>query len=528
MKTYMTRIGLIALLGTAQSGCAILDGITPKLNPEAKIASIKPPATWQAALPHDGEISNLNEFWQRYPDPILLEMISTAQENAPTLATATANLAEARANRVRANAIRLPMLDGNASATRALQQPKDMEFSGNGAGGVQAGINEPTNTLQAGLQATWELDLYGANKMLTDAATIQENAAKAGWHEARVAVAAEVATSYFNYLLCKQLSDTQNAIARSNSESARLSEIAFNAGFLDASKQTSAQANAADANQQARYQALQCELEVKNLTALTYWPEQQVRTRLTEAQINKPAIDLNKLFVIKEVPAQVLAQRPDVYRAEANLMSAAANVKSAAAERYPKVTLNGSIGWMRLSSNSFKSDGRVWSLGPVSVTLPIFDGGKLKANQDLAEARYAEAAAKYRGTVQTAVKEVENALVNLHSSGERDADVKQALQSMYSNLTSIEAKQKAGFANMIDVEDAKRSLMQVQKTALTLQQMRANAWLNLYRAAGGGWEHTMPIPDLETSEKTAVRTNQNADSSDATKKDSKEKLNVDQ
>src|SRR5690606_10293365 len=139
-----------------------------------------------------------------------------------------------------------------------------------------------------------------------------------------------------------------------------------------------------------------------------------------------------------------------------NLISAAANIKSAAAERYPKVTLNGSIGWMRLSSDTFQSKGRVWSIGPVSITMPIFDGGKLKANQDLTEARYAEAAAKYRNAVQTAVKEVENALVNLHNTGERDADVKLALQNLQANLQSIETKQKAGFASMIDVEDAKR------------------------------------------------------------------------
>jgi outer membrane protein TolC len=91
------------------------------------------------------------------------------------------------------------------------------------------------------------------------------------------------------------------------------------------------------------------------------------------------------------------------------------------------------------------------------------------------------------------VKEVENALINLHNTSERDADVQQVLLSFQANLKSIEAKQKAGFASMLDVEDAKRSLMQMQKTALTLQQARANAWLNLYRAAGGGWEPNMSI-----------------------------------
>src|SRR5690606_22559208 len=151
---------------------------------------------------------------------------------APTLATAVANLTEARANRVRANAARLPTLDANASAARALQQPENTTYN---MGGLDTfadfgqGINTPQDTYQASLQAAWELDLYGANKALSEAANRQEIAAKAGWHEARVAVAAEVATSYFNYLLCEQLSATQAAIAQSSSESARLSNIAFDA-----------------------------------------------------------------------------------------------------------------------------------------------------------------------------------------------------------------------------------------------------------------------------------------------------------
>jgi multidrug efflux system outer membrane protein len=497
----------LAIACLSLTACAALDELAKKFNPSQTLAETKPPASWQAPLPHDGEINNLLEFWQRYPDPVLLDLINTAQLQAPTLATAAANIAEARANRVRTRAAHLPKLDANASAQRSLQQPADSSFSSAGlttgfAGGGDFGINEPQNILQAGLQAAWELDLYGTNKALVEAARTQEKASKAAWHEARVSVAAEVATSYFNYLLCQQQSVIQAAIASSSTESARLNDIAFEAGFTDASKKTIAQANAADAKQQARAQALQCALEVKNLTALTYLPEPEVREKLTAAQSSKPEINLQKLFIINDVPAQVLAQRPDVYRAEANLLTAAANIKDAAAERYPTVTLNGSIGWMRISSDSFKSSGRVWSLGPVSMTLPIFDGGIIKANQDLAEARYAEAAAKYRGTVQTAVKEVENALINLHNNDERNVDVKQALQSLQANLTAIETKQKAGFANMIDVEDARRSLMQVQKSVLTLQQDRANAWLNLYRAAGGGWQEDMPIESEEVTHNT--------------------------
>jgi outer membrane protein, multidrug efflux system len=509
-------VGVMSLVVIA-SGCAMLDEFTQKFNPRQTVAETKLPDNWRAPLPHGGELNNLNEFWQRYPNPVLLELINSAQQHAPTLATALANLADAKTNRVRANAARLPKLDANASASRALQQPKDMEFSGGQSNfGI---INVPVNTTQVGLQAAWELDLYGANKSLRDAAILQENAAKAGWHEARVAIAAEVATSYFNYTLCQQQSVFKAQIAQSHAETAHLTEIAFNAGFSDSAKVAMAQANHADARQQATEQAGQCEVEIKNMVALTFMDEQAVREKLADAEVSAPKLDLDKLFIISEVPSQALAQRPDVYRAELDLVSAAANVKKAAADRLPKVTLNGSIGWMRMTSDLFESQGRVWSLGPVSVSLPIFDGGALAASKEAADARYVEAAAKYRGVIQTAVKETESALVNLHSTGERQKNVMIALQKLTANNQAIETRYKAGFASKIEVEETKRALMSAQNSALALQQSRANAWLNLYRAAGGGWEQNMPISAQDNKQVTGLEANQYMPSSDVKKEE---------
>lgn len=499
------------------SGCAMLDEFTQKFNPKQTVEETKLPDNWQAPLPHGGEIKNLNEFWQRYPNPVLLELINSAQQHAPTLATALANLADAKTNRVRANAARLPKLDANASATRALQQPEDMEFSG---GNQNFGIiNVPVNTTQVGLQAAWELDLYGANKSLRDAYILQENAAKAGWHEARVAIAAEVATSYFNYILCQQQSAIKAQIVQSHAETARLTEIAFGAGFSDSAKVALAQANDADARQQAIEQAGLCEVEIKNMVALTYMDEQAVRQKLAQAEVSTPELDLNKLFIINEVPSQALSQRPDVYRAELDLVSAAANVKKAAADRLPKVTLNGSIGWMRMTSDLFESQGRVWSLGPVSVSLPIFDGGELAASKEAADARYVEAAAKYRGVIQTAVKETESALVNLHSTGQRQESVAIALQKLTANNNAAESRYKAGFASKMEVEETKRALMNAQVSALALQQGRANAWLNLYRAAGGGWEQDMPIMEQDNKQVSGLEVNDHKASGDVAKEE---------
>lgn len=506
MQQWLTRYLPPVIIASLLSGCTLLDGLTQKFNPSTTIAATQPPAQWQAPLPHDGQIKHLNEFWQQYPNPVLLDLITQAQLQAPDVATAAANMAEAHANRVKSGANLLPKLDGTLSASRSLQQPKNTQFKGGGGavggGGFGFANTSPTNTYQANLQASWELDLYGSNRAIRDATIAQEHAANASWHEARVSVAAEVATSYFNYVLCRQQSQLQNQLLTSSELSAKLTDIAYQAGFKDAGEQSTAVANWMDAKQQAQYQSTQCELEVKNLTALTYYPESEVRQKLATAEANTPQLDLNRLFVIEEIPANAIRQRPDIYRAEVEVVRAAANVKQAVADRLPSVSLQGSIGWLKSTNMTFESKGQVWSLGPIQLTLPIFDGGALKATQDTAEARYLEASAKYRGAIQTAVKETETALVNLHDTGERQLDVSQSLEKLAASVELAITKEKAGFASKLEVEEAKRNLLQAQKNALTLQQSRANAWLNLYRAAGGGWQsptqQNNPMNDTST------------------------------
>lgn len=505
MHIKLSRFTAATLLGIWLNGCAILDNMTKDYNPQTTISAVKLPAAWQAPLPHDGSIRNLNEFWQRYPQPVLLDFIIQAQAHAANVATAVANIAEARENRIKAQATLLPKVDGKLSATRSLDQPENITVKGGGGFGIN---NSISNSVQSNLSATWEIDLLGSQRANRNATIAQEKAAEAKWHEARVSVAAEVATSYFNFVLCRQQSELQEQVQFSSEISSNLTNVAYQVGFKDAGELALAISNFADAKQEAKNQAAQCEVEVKNLTALTNYDETTVRQKLAEAHNSTPQLDLNSLFIIEEIPANAIRQRPDVYRAEVDLIRSAANVKQAAADRLPKVSLDGSIGWMRNSNAFFESKGRVWSLGPIQLTLPIFDGGALKATQATAEARYQEAATAYRGAVQKAIKETETALVNLHTTGDRELDMVDSLERLSAHLKFAEAKQKAGFVSKLEVEESRRNLLQAQKNAMSLQLERANAWLNLYRAAGGGWQSgavdTINISGLSTDNKLGI------------------------
>ena len=499
MKTTTKKMLLLHLVLFSLTGCETIAYIQSKVAPATRespqkiIQDNKIANAWQANLPHGGQLNNLQQFWAQYDDPLLLKLITAAQKESATIAAASTRIAEARATRIETNANVLPMLDANGSATRAKQAGFGFGGGGQanaGAGGVGgAGTSSGTiiNTYTGELKASWEIDILGANKVLMAAAERREKASQSAWHDARVSVAAEVATAYFNQRFCGLQAELYALDMQSKNETARLTEISYQAGFSAKGALVLAQASAADAAQQLNAQQAQCEVGIKELVALTNWDEAQVRQQLAATPFKLDS--KQDLFAISEIPAAVIAQRPDIDQAEADLISAVADIKSAQVARLPRITLNGSIGWQRFSATGFTSNGEVWSLGPLSITLPLFDGGKRKAKLDAAEIKYDEQAANYRSKVRVAVKEVETALVNLHSTQSRTNDVAAAIQGYQAAFIAMEHQYKAGFASLIDLEQTRRNALQAQITQLNVWQARNNAWVQLYRAAGGGWQN---------------------------------------
>ncbi len=426
------------------------------------------PAQWQAPLPHIGQLSELKTWWQQFNDPLLVQLIDAAQAVSPTLASATSRIEQSRATRVAAGAALLPTLDANASAVRA--KPDFVSGIGSSA--------------SVGLQAAWELDLFGARRAARDAAQARVDGAEAAWHDARVSVAAEVATTYTSLRACEAQVEQARADSASRSETARLTGLSAKAGFEAPAGAALARASAAQGNALLTQRRAQCDLLVKGLVALTGIDEPGLRGQLAggQAKLPQPA-----QIVMASVPAQVLAQRPDVLGAERELLAASADVSQAQAQRYPRIGLNGSISAARFESGAFSQNGTLWSIGPVTVSLPLFDGGARRANVAAAQARYDEAGVLYRAKLRAAVREVEEALVALQSTADRDADAQVATEGFATSFRATEARFKGGLASLYELEDARRSALQAQVALIDLQRERSTAWISLYRALGGGW-----------------------------------------
>jgi outer membrane protein TolC len=187
------------------------------------------------------------------------------------------------------------------------------------------------------------------------------------------------------------------------------------------------------------------------------------------------------------VPAEVLAQRPDIFAAARDVEMASAEADQAEAQRWPRITLTGSIGNSRVSSGGVTTDGTIWSVGPVAVTMPLFDGGARTANATAAHARYRASTVVYAARLREAVREVESALVALESTASRDVDVLTAAQGFASAYAAANERYKNGAASLFELEEVRRSMIAAERAVVTLHRDRIVAWIDLYRAAGGGW-----------------------------------------
>ncbi|MNQ31051.1 Toluene efflux pump outer membrane protein TtgI precursor [compost metagenome] len=452
------------------AGCA---STTPVLVPEGAHAQVA--TQWHAPLPHGGRTDDLRQWWSQFDDPLMSRLIEAAQRASPTLAQATANMADARASSVSSGAALLPSLDIAASATRGRSE-----------------LATPAGKVASlDLLAAWELDLFGANRAGLAAAQARLASSQAGWHDARVSVAAEVAKSYVELRACEAHVQQARLDTASRVQTSRLTELGAAGGIRSPATADLARASAAQGEMALVERQARCDLLIKALVALTAQDEPALRRELAEktAQLPQPA-ELS----VNTVPAEVLAQRPDIYAAGRNVAAASADSTQADAQRWPRITVAGSIGATRVSSLGVSTDGTVWNVGPIAITFPLFDGGVRRANAQAAKVRYESATTVYAARLRTAIQEVEGALVTLESTARLSESASVAVDGFERSFRATATSYDVGMASLFDLEDARRSLVSAQSGLIDLRRERLLAWVSLYRSMGGGW--SSPAGDL--------------------------------
>ncbi len=436
------------------------------LGPDYHPPQVKVPEQWQAPLPHGASIKALSGWWQQFNDPQLEQLLQWAEADSPTLDQAWANIQQARSTLAVSEANASPTLNGNLARNRTGQRDDS--------------TNQAYSSSSAGLDAAWEIDLFGKFRRDREASRNRIQARVDDWHDARVSLAAEVADDYVQYRGCQRLVDAYQQQLDSQHQTASLTALSLKAGFTAPADLALTEASAASSQSTLINQRSECDVLLKQLTQLTGVDERQVRDALGQgaAQLPVPA-----QLQVRAIPADLVRQRPDLASRERELAAASADIGVAEAQRWPSLSLSGSFA-VGASKGQLL---RQWTIGPL-LSLPLLDGGLGRATVNSAEAAYAAALASYKQTLRTSVGEVEQALVRLDAARRREADVERATEGYRTYFLAVDKAWQAGGVNILDRETARRTALDAQIELITLQQEQVRYWIALYKALGGGWQ----------------------------------------
>jgi NodT family efflux transporter outer membrane factor (OMF) lipoprotein len=344
---------------------------------------------------------------------------------------------------------------------------------------------------QFGFDASWELDFWGRVRRGVEAATAVSNASYEDRNFVLLSARAELARDYV------QLRDTQALleIAQQNLEIARdatkLTETRVREGVTTNLDVANAAAQAASIESLIPTLEANCETTINSIGLLLGMQPGELQQTLS-ARGAVPKLPNN---VPIGFASEVVQRRPDIRRAEAQLHAATAAIGMAKADFYPRISLNGSAGFqsLQLSNLADWASGQ-FVIGP-SITLPIFEGGRLKGTLHLREAQQQEAAIVYKRTVLAAWREVDDALVLYDAEQRRNERLQQVVRLNQSALSIARQRYKAGAVDFLDVLNVQKQLLDAQSN---LERSTANAATNLItlcKALGGGWESTYAQQD---------------------------------
>ncbi len=427
-----------------------------------------------AAWPDDVKITSAPAkpvAWASFfPDERLRALIKLALEHNRDLRIATARVAEAQALYGIQRADRLPTLNAGASLSRS-RTPADLSSTGASFIGQRADVN-------VGLTA-FELDFWGRVASLSAAAKASYLATGQAERAFRLSLVASVADGYL------ALAEAQERLALAQST---LETRAQTRGLVDRRRQAGLAADLDYLQAEAAYESARAEVAalLRQQSAARNYLRALVGTEAQDLPAGKALAEQGiALDQQADLPSQVLLRRPDVLAAEQRLQAANANIGAARAAFFPRIALTASAGTAsRALDGLFDSGSGTWSFIP-SISLPLFDSGRNRANLDLATVRKEIAVADYERTVQQAFREVADLLVARDQLNEQLKAVEAQEQAQKRAAYIAQARYRQGVGSFLEVLDAQRQLFLVQQNLIQLRRALWSAAAQLYKALGG-------------------------------------------
>ena len=403
-------------------------------------------------------------WWTLYNDPLLNELVEAGLERNADVKLAAARLEEAEAALRESRAtLFFPLVEGEGGATRA-----------------RTSRNGLANTFELGLSTSFEIDLWGRLRRAERSVREELLASRHGRDTVALTLAGAIARTYFAARSLDSQYEASQEILRAATDSVELTRKRSDAGVASILEVYQAGTLRTAASGQAKEIARQRAAIVHQLGVLTGRPDLSLpRGEVTSLPL--PALPPAGL------PSQLLERRPDVRQAEASLAAATERIGVARAAQLPTLSLTGSFGRESSELDSlFKAGSSVWSIG-AGLVGPIIDGGRYRARTAQAEAQAKQAEAGYQRAVETAFREVSDALSNVRLAGETEVDLAQRVETARKALSIATRRYDAGYSADLEVLEAQRTLNEALLAFIRNRQAYLAYTVDLMSALGGGW-----------------------------------------
>jgi NodT family efflux transporter outer membrane factor (OMF) lipoprotein len=483
------RRALVLFAALAVAACTV----GPDFHPPA----VDVPATWKdpSANTAGGSVTPHADpdprWWRAFNDPTLDSLIDRAAAGNISFQQTIYRIAEARAQEQAQRAAGLPSLKGTGGYTREKLGATGI-FAGGGIAqtgaaselGAISSLTQPIDFYQAGFDASWELDLFGKIRRSVEQAGAQTQEQIENRNDSLVSLEAEVARTYLQLRANQALLRTTHDAAQAQADTLRITQVRRRQGLASQLDVDQALSRLTQTQSQLPQFQQQAEQSMNTLAVLT---GQQPGALDTELATEHPIPSIPPGIPIS-LPATLVRRRPDIRNAEATLHAATANIGIAVAQLYPDISLSGEVGRSALQFGALSNwSSTFYQFGP-NISLPIFQGGQLRANVRLANAQQAEAALGYRQTVLSALQDVENNLVALRNDRARQRSLDQSVTIANNQLAVAQDRYRNGLAAFLDVLDAETTFINAQQDAIRGRLQLALDVAALYKAIGGGWQ----------------------------------------
>ncbi|WP_275554040.1 efflux transporter outer membrane subunit [Mixta sp. Marseille-Q2659] len=496
MRARPTLLALSLLL----AGCAV--------GPDYQPPQAQTPASWRdlpsqaASKPQASAINP--DWWKSFNDPQLNSLIDRAIAGNLSLQQAVLRIAGAREQLSQARGGLFPSINGSASAQKQQLGAKGM-LESNGvysqldqnAPELRSSLDsltQPVSLYQGSFDASWELDLWGKVRRQVEAADAQQQESLESRNDALVSLEAEVARAYLQLRGAQSITRTLQTQIEVAQQTLELTQSQQRNGLAPQLDVENARAQLSSLRAQLPQYQAQTRQAMNGLAVLLGKPPGALDNEL----MTEKALPALPAAVPVGIPSTLARRRPDIRQAEANLHAATANIGVSVAQLFPSLSLTGQIGVRNTDADYLDNwSSHFYSYGP-SLSIPIFQGGRLVSSVKLSRAQQANSALNYRQTVLTALQDVENALVSYRTDQERVTQMDETVSALQSSFDLASDSYRKGLSTFLDVLDAQRQLAQAKQQA---EQARVQSSLDLvalYKALGGGWENyqNVPLPEF--------------------------------